>query len=119
MKVKVYKPWLDIDDLKDVLFVSVHLYDGSFYPGTGREAENTGEDEVVYPGGILNVPCPLGTTGLEWRQKFLTDVLPRVQVFKPDFVVVSAGFDAHKDDHLNGGDSNVIEQDYYWVTQKL
>lgn len=54
-----------MDDGKNVLFTSVHLYDniysgikrGVFYPGTGSAEENTqNDDETVYPGGILNVP---------------------------------------------------------------
>jgi len=60
-----YKPWLNDDDAKNVLFASVHLFDNyeqlgkrsSFYPGTGAAEENTSpEDDDVYPGGILNVP---------------------------------------------------------------
>lgn len=116
IKIDIYKPWLDIDDPSNVLFVSVHLYDGSFYPGTGKESENTRSDSHVYPGGILNVPCQLGIEGLDWRQKFLKEVLPRLQLFAADFILISAGFDAHKNDHLNGGDSKVIEHDYFWVT---
>lgn len=58
-----YKPWLDFDDGKNVLFTSVHLFDnfgnraGTFYPGTGSAEENTSiDDSSVYPGGILNIP---------------------------------------------------------------
>ena len=58
-----YKPWLDFDDGKNILFTSVHLWDNHseatriFYPGTGSVDENTTVDETtIYPGGILNVP---------------------------------------------------------------
>jgi acetoin utilization deacetylase AcuC-like enzyme len=64
----------------------------------------------------LNVPFEKGLEGLDWRHKFLKEVFPRLEIFAPDIILISAGFDAHKNDHLNGGDSKVIEQDYYWVT---
>ena len=63
VKTWQFKPWLDLDDGKNVLFSSVHLWDNHemnsscFYPGTGSTEENTTEDDhLVYPGGILNVP---------------------------------------------------------------
>lgn len=117
VKVDLYKPWLDIDDLQNVLFISIHLFDGSFYPGTGKKTENTTEDSHVYPGGIFNLTCNLGSEGLDWRHKFMKLILPRLEQFGPDFIIFSAGFDAHKNDHLNGGDSNVIEHDYFWITE--
>ena len=75
-----FKPWLDFDDGKNVLFASVHLwnnYSGNkdciFYPGTGASDENTVKDEsTVYPGGILNVPIAPGeATADKWRQEFM------------------------------------------------
>lgn len=55
-------------------------------------------------------------TRLRWREKFIQEVFPRLDEFKPDFILVSAGFDAHAEDHLNGGLSKVVEFDYAWVT---
>lgn len=74
---KQYRPWLDHDDGGNVLFTSVHLFDNEnnasssnsrsmdfgksvFYPGTGDITENTLESEEIFPGGIMNVPIPVG-----------------------------------------------------------
>ena len=93
-----------MDDGKNVLFASVHLFDNSqpttkgvFYPGTGSADENTNNnDDVVYPGGILNVPIyPGEATSDRWRQEFTQKVFPRLIEFEPDFILISAGFDAH------------------------
>lgn len=124
---KQYKPWLDFDDGKNVLFTSVHLFDnyhnhpGVFYPGTGAESENTPQDDACYPGGIQNVPLPPGEcSSAQWRQAFAEKVFPRLQEFKPDFILCSAGFDAHCKDHLHrSGDTGVTEFDYRWLTENL
>jgi hypothetical protein len=85
-----YKPWLDFDDGKNVLFTSVHLHDndeekqgGVFYPGTGSLEENTTVEETsIYPGGILNVPLAPGHASAEdWRREFTEKVFPRLIEF--------------------------------------
>jgi len=112
-----------------VLFTSVHLFDNYenkggniFYPGTGSPLDNTTEeDRSVYPGGILNVALSPGTaTSDRWRQEFVTKIYPRLLEFKPDFILVSAGFDAHERDQIHEkGDTGVTELDYKWVTESL
>ena len=97
-----------MDDGKNVLFTSVHLFDNSepgikrgvFYPGTGSADENTqDDDDMVYPGGILNVPIQPGeATSERWRKEFTDKVFPRLIEFEPDFILISAGFDAHQND---------------------
>lgn len=73
-----------------------------FYPGTGSESENTQKEDNIYPGGILNVPIAPGkATGVNWRKEFTEKILPRVYEFQPDLILVSAGFDAHQDDHIH------------------
>lgn len=78
-----------------VLYVSVHQW--PCYPGTGRADETGGADA---PGTTLNIPLPPGTTGDAVRQAFDRLVTPAVEAFRPTWVLVSAGFDAHRDDPL-------------------
>jgi acetoin utilization deacetylase AcuC-like enzyme len=78
-----------------VLYVSTHQW--PCYPGTGRA------DEVGGPtarGSVLNVPLPPGATGDVMRHAFDQLVTPAVQQFRPSWVLVSAGFDAHRADPL-------------------
>lgn len=95
---------------------------GIFYPGTGGVEENTTEDqEEVYPGGILNVPLGLGhASAATWRKEFTEQVFPRLCEFQPDILFLSAGFDAHEEDHIHSqGDIGVTEFDYAWLTENL
>lgn len=103
----VYKPWLNEDDPENVLFISTHLYhqkyQNSFYPSSGTKIKNTKSDELeVYPGGILNIPYSAYSSSFVWRNEYLTKVFPRLIEFKPDFILISAGFDAHERDFING-----------------
>jgi acetoin utilization deacetylase AcuC-like enzyme len=75
-----------------VLFVSLHQW--PLYPGTG------GPDEQAET--TVNVPLPAGCGDAEYARAFEEIVEPEVQRFRPDLVVVSAGFDAHEDDPLAG-----------------
>jgi len=75
-----------------VLFVSMHQW--PFYPGTGGPGDG---NETT-----LNVPLPAGSGDAEYEQAFREVVEPAVRGFEPEFVVVSAGFDAHAEDPLGG-----------------
>jgi len=78
-----------------VLFFSTHQY--PHYPGTGRESERgRGAGE----GYTINVPMEAGEGDEEYRAVFQKSLVPAADAFKPEFVIVSAGFDAHKDDPL-------------------
>ena len=78
-----------------VLFFSTHQY--PHYPGTGRVTERgKGPGE----GYTINVPMEAGEGDEEYRAIFNESLVPAADVFKPEFVIVSAGFDAHKDDPL-------------------
>ena len=78
-----------------VLFFSTHQY--PHYPGTGGETERgIGAGE----GFTINVPMEAGEGDEEYRAVFLRSLVPAADAFKPEFVIVSAGFDAHKDDPL-------------------
>ena len=84
-------------DDADVFYFSVHQY--PFYPGTGSADERgTGPGE----GLTLNVPLPAGSGDREFQQALTDKLLPAAQQFRPDFVLISAGFDAHENDLLGG-----------------
>lgn len=64
---------------------------------------------------VLNTPLSVGADGHEFRRRVEAQWLPALQAFKPQLVLLSAGFDAHRDDPMGG--LNLLEDDYYWVTQ--
>jgi acetoin utilization deacetylase AcuC-like enzyme len=80
-----------------VLFVSFHEY--PLYPGTGR-LDEVGQGEAV--GTTINLPLPAGATGDVYRSGLDTVVLPALEAFAPTWLLVSAGFDAHRRDPLTG-----------------
>lgn len=81
----------------DVLYVSLHQF--PLYPGSGRRHENgIGPGE----GATLNIPMAAGTTDTDYDRAFREEVGPAVRRFKPGLVMISAGFDAHRDDPLGG-----------------
>ena len=83
------------EDDPSVLFFSTHQY--PHYPGTGRATERgRGAGE----GFTINVPMESGEGDEEYRAVFQKSLVPAADAFKPDFVIISAGFDAHKDDPL-------------------
>jgi acetoin utilization deacetylase AcuC-like enzyme len=83
------------EDDPSVLFFSTHQY--PHYPGTGRESERgRGAGE----GFTINVPMEAGEGDDEYRNVFLKSLVPAADDFKPEFMIISAGFDAHKDDPL-------------------
>jgi len=85
------------EERADVLYVSTHQY--PFYPGTGAEAERgRGPGE----GFTVNVPLPAGTGDDGYRGALDEVVLPALTDFAPDALIVSAGFDAWRDDPLGG-----------------
>jgi acetoin utilization deacetylase AcuC-like enzyme len=82
---------------KRVLFVSLHQF--PFYPGTGSFAEMGGPDAM---GMTVNIPMVAGFGDEEWVSAFRRVVVPLGDQFKPQLVLLSAGFDAHADDPLGG-----------------
>jgi acetoin utilization deacetylase AcuC-like enzyme len=91
-----------------VLYASSH--EMPHYPGTGHPSE-TGV------GNIVNVPLAAGDTGAVFRKKYESIIFPALNKFKPELLLISAGFDAHKDDPL--ASIGLVEDDYRWVTQAL
>jgi len=84
-------------DDPSVLYFSVHQY--PFYPGTGSEAEKGSGKGLNYN---INVPLPAGSGDADYVRVFKEKLEPAALAFSPDFVLISAGFDAHKDDLLGG-----------------
>ena len=78
-----------------VLYLSTHQY--PFYPGTGAKSE-TGKDEGE--GYTVNCPLPAGSGEREYLQEFQQAIIPALEKFRPEFVLISAGFDAHRNDPL-------------------
>ncbi len=91
-----------------VLFCSTHQM--PLYPGTGAKDE-TGA------GNIVNAPLSPDTGSDHFREAFRSRVLPRVADFKPDLIIISAGFDAHHRDPL--AQINLVADDFDWATGKL
>ncbi len=84
-------------DDPNVLYVSTH--ESPLYPGTGRLRE---VGDGPGHGANVNLPFPAGTAGDTYRAAFDEVVVPVVERFAPDWLIVSAGFDAHRDDPLAG-----------------
>jgi acetoin utilization deacetylase AcuC-like enzyme len=91
-----------------ILYASTHQM--PLYPGTGAPSE-TGV------GNIFNVPLSPGRGGAEFRQAFTDGVLPPIDAFEPQFVIVSAGFDAHWRDPL--AEINLEKEDFAWATRAV
>ncbi|CAH8354993.1 unnamed protein product [Eruca vesicaria subsp. sativa] len=101
---------------KSVLYISLHIHEGGeFYPGTGAA------DEVGRNGGegyCVNVPCSCGGVGdKDYIYAFQHVLLPIASAFSPDYVIVSAGFDAARGDPL--GCCDVTPTGYSRMTQML
>ena len=94
-------------DNKKVLYISTHQF--PFYPGSGSEQEKGKYNN------ILNIPLPAGTTSLEYLNAY-EFVLKKIKEFKPEFILLSAGFDAHKDDPLAQFQLESI--DFYEITRR-
>lgn len=95
-------------DDPSVLFASSHQM--PLYPGSGALNE-TGV------GNIFNAPLGDGDDGSKFKEAFRERILPAVENFRPDLLLISAGFDAHYRDPLAG--LNLVADDFDWVTGKL
>ena len=84
-------------DRRDLLFCSTHQY--PFYPGTGHESETGGG---AGEGFTVNVPLPAGCGDGDYAAAFADVLQPIADAYRPELVLVSAGFDAHRDDPLAG-----------------
>ena len=93
---------------KDLFYGSTHQM--PLFPGTGA-VDETGV------GNIFNAPLKPGDDGDDFREAFEARILPALDAFAPDFLLISAGFDAHRRDPL--AQLRLVEADFAWVTEKL
>ena len=94
-------------DNEKVLYISTHQY--PFYPGTG------GDGEKGKYNNIFNIPLPAGTTSEEYLSAY-EFVLKKLKEFKPEFILFSAGFDAHENDPL--AQFHLKSKDFYELTKR-
>ena len=93
---------------ENVLFISAHQY--PYYPGSGAEYEKGKFNN------ILNIPLPAGTNSEEYLSAF-EHALKKLKEFKPEFVLVSAGFDSHVRDPL--AQFQLETEDFYTITKRI
>ena len=93
---------------ENVLFISTHQY--PYYPGTGSEKEKGKFNN------ICNIPLPAGTNSEEYLNAFET-ALKRLNEFRPEFILISAGFDGHEADPL--AQMNLKTEDFYIITKRI
>ena len=91
-----------------VLYISSHQY--PYYPGSGSANEKGAKNN------ILNVPLDSGTQSHEFFNAY-EKIFKKLKDFKPQFILLSAGFDAHKDDPL--AQINLESKDYYTLTKRI
>jgi acetoin utilization deacetylase AcuC-like enzyme len=96
-------------DDKSVLYASTH--EMPLFPGTGARSERGEHDQIV------NAPLVAGDGGDVFREAMESAILPRVENFAPDLIIISAGFDAHFRDPL--GNLQLTEADFAWATRAL
>tara|TARA_B100001175_G_scaffold214791_1_gene182475 strand:+ start:96 stop:1019 length:924 start_codon:yes stop_codon:yes gene_type:complete len=95
-------------DNEKVLYISSHQY--PYYPGSGAANEKGIKDN------ILNVPLASGTQSHEFLNAY-ENIFKKLKEFKPNFILLSAGFDAHKDDPL--AQINLESRDFYTLTKRI
>jgi acetoin utilization deacetylase AcuC-like enzyme len=91
-----------------LLYASTHQM--PLYPGTGAVSERG-------VGNIVNVPLRPMSGSEEFRKAFTATILPALEAFRPELLIISAGFDAHRDDPL--AQLMLVEADYAWCTERL
>jgi acetoin utilization deacetylase AcuC-like enzyme len=92
-----------------VMYCSTHQM--PLFPGTGAVGERGEHDNIV------NAPLRPGDAGREFREALEGSILPRLEAFAPELVIISSGFDAHIRDPL--ASLNLTEEDFSWATKKL
>ncbi|MEL0107282.1 MAG: histone deacetylase family protein [Rhodospirillaceae bacterium] len=93
----------------ELFFASSHQ--SPFYPGTGRETDRGVANNIV------NVELPAGSGSQAFRDGWTNRILPELLTFRPDMIIISAGFDAHASDPL--AQISLSDDDYAWITGKL
>ncbi len=96
-------------DESRVLLISSHQM--PLYPGSGAAQERGAH------GQMINIPLRAGSGGAAMRAAYEAQVFPALEAYRPEFILISAGFDAHEDDPLAG--LNWQDEDYAWLTRRL
>ena len=97
------------EDDANLFYGSTHQWPN--YPGTGDPSERG------VAGNIVNATLRPGEGSAEFRAAMTEVVLPKLRAFRPDLLMISAGFDAHRDDPL--AQLNLVTDDFAWVTDRL
>ncbi len=100
----------------DVLFISIHEHPMHLYPGSGYAHED-GASGTPGAGHTLNLPLQPGADDAAYRHVFKEKVLPVLDRYRPQFVLISAGFDAADDDPL--AHMAVTPQCFAWMTREI
>ena len=112
----------------------VAVVDFDVHHGNGTEDIVAGDDRILmvsffqhpfYPEGgsqsnaanLVNVPVPAYTKGMDIRELIEVMWIPRLEAFQPELILISAGFDAHREDDM--GQLGLVEQDYTWITMRM
>ena len=112
----------------------VAIVDFDVHHGNGTEDIVAGDDRILmvsffqhpfYPEGgsqsnaanLVNVPVPAYTKGMDIREIIEMMWIPRLEAFQPELILISAGFDAHREDDM--GQLGLVEQDYAWITMRM
>jgi acetoin utilization deacetylase AcuC-like enzyme len=102
------------EDDAEVYYYSIHQHPTFAYPGTGREFEY-GRGSGY--GFTKNSPVLPGLSDNDWMRLVERDLFPAFADFRPDFILVSAGFDAHRDDDMS--DIKLTTECYSWIMKRL
>ena len=97
-----------------VFYYSIHQHPSFAYPGTGREFE---KGTVDGHGFTKNTPVLPGQGDEEYQHYFKRDLLPAFENFRPEVILVSTGFDAHKDDEMS--DVNLSTEAFTWMMERV
>jgi len=102
------------EDDPTVFFYSIHEHPSFSFPGTGREFEKGSGPGY---GFTLNSPVLPGKGDAEYKELLERDMVPAFEGFKPEFILVSAGFDAHVDDDMS--DINLTTECFSWIMKRI
>ena len=97
-----------------VFYYSIHQHPSFAYPGTGREFE---EGTLAGLGFTKNSPVLPGKADAEYKRLLERDLFPAFDTFKPQIILVSAGFDAHKDDDMS--DIRLTTSAFIWIMKRI
>jgi len=92
----------------DNRILMVSFYQHPFYPLDWQHSNAP---------NMVNLPVPAYTKGMDIREMIEAAWMPRLEAFKPELIVISAGFDAHREDDM--GQLGLVEDDYAWITRRV